>query len=88
MIFGMLVCMITEQDKKIQLLVLPTRTVFTSFAQSVLAVFYNECISCPFACIVGQPAISNFLLSMSRNAAYSLHSPEKFPSSNTGVFVQ
>ena len=35
----MLVCMITEQDKKIQLLVLPTRTVFTSFAQSVLAIF-------------------------------------------------
>ena len=37
--------MITEEDNKIQLLVLPTRTVFTSFAQSVLAVFYNECIS-------------------------------------------
>ena len=80
----MLVCMITEQDKKIQLLVLPTRTVFTRFAQSVLAIF----TSCPFACMVEQPAISNLLLSMSRNAVYSLHSPGKFPSSNTGVFVQ
>ena len=37
--------MITEEDNTIQLLVLPTRTVFTSLAQSVLAVFYNECIS-------------------------------------------
>ena len=37
--------MITEEDKKIQLLVLPTRTVFTSFAKSVLAVFNNDCIS-------------------------------------------
>ena len=89
MIFVMLVCMITEQDKKVQLLVLPTKTVFTSFAQSVLAgFFYNECISCPFACMVEQPAISNLLLSMSRKAVYSLHSPGNFPSSNTGVFVQ
>ncbi len=42
--------MITEEDKKIQLLVLPTRTVFTSFAKSVIAVFNNDCISakkCP-----------------------------------------
>ena len=38
--------------------------------------------------MVEQPAISNVLLSMSRNAVYSLHSPGKFPSANTGVFVQ